>query len=298
VPHLTLAVGRRRERLRAALLWLGLALIALAIAGPRWGMAAQVRRQTGADLLLLLDCSRSMLAADLYPSRIEAARRKAVDLVGIAPETRMALMPFAAVPVLRCPLTGDHEALSRMLKDCSPDLFPAEQGYQGTAIGDAVQEALRVLAHGAERGQAVLIMSDGSDDDRAAVDRAAKAAKEAGVAVFGLFLGDPDGKATLEIDGKQEAMAATRATLDDLASATGGACVNATTDDADVRALVARIQATVAQRPWESRALITASERYHYPLLPGIALVALGALLPTRRRSRAGSAGMPAKAAA
>jgi hypothetical protein len=115
--------------------------------------------------------------------------------------------------------------------------------------------------------------------------------------VFGLFLGDPDGKATLEIDGRQEAMTATRATVDELAAATGGVCVNASTDDADVQALVARIQTTVTQRPWESRALVAASERYHYPLVPGFILVAAGALLPTRRRSRIGAAGMPLRMA-
>jgi Ca-activated chloride channel family protein len=295
VPHLTLAVGRRRERLRALMLWLGLALVAIAATGPRWGATPEIRRQTGADLLLLLDCSRSMLATDLYPTRIEAARRKAIDLVTIAPETRMALMPFAAVPVLRCPLTGDHDALSRMLQDCSPDLFPAEQGYQGTAIGDSVQEALRVLAHASERGQAVLVMSDGSDEDRESVKRAAREAREAGVIVFGLFLGDAESKATIDIDGVPHEMTANRATLDELAGATGGACVNATADDADVRTLLSRIQATVAQRPWEARALTVASERYLWPLLPGMALIALGALLPSRRRSRVGAAGMPTR---
>jgi Ca-activated chloride channel family protein len=287
VPRLSARVGRRREALRAWLLWIGLLLLAVAVAGPRWGAQSVVRQQTGADVLLLLDCSRSMLATDLYPNRIEAARRKAIDLVAHAPQMRMALMPFAAMPVLRCPLTGDSDALSRMLQDCSPDLFPADQGYQGTAIGDSVREALRVLARGSERGQAILVMSDGVDDDQPAVEKAALAAKEAGVLVFGLFLGDSDSHPKLRIDGAEVDLTASRATLDRLATITGGACVNATSDDSDVRALASRIDAAVAHRPWESHAREVASERYQWPLLPGMLLIALGALLPTRRSSRA-----------
>lgn len=289
VPHLTTGIGRRREDLRQLCLWLGLAALCLALAGPRWGSAEQIRRQTGGDVLLILDCSRSMLASDLYPTRIDAARRKALDLMRIAPETRLALMPFAAIPVLRCPLTGDHNAIEQMLQDCSPDLFPAENGYQGTAIGLSVSEGLKVLDREAERGQAIVVMSDGSDDDREAVDRAAAAAKAAGVLVFGVFLGDPEGKATLEIDGRREVMSADRSTLDHLAEATGGACVNATDDDADMRALAERIAGSVAQRPWEEHHRVVATDRFRWPLLPGMALIVLGALLPTRRRMPAGA---------
>lgn len=283
--HLTAAVGRRRERLRAVLLWSALALGCAALASPRWGASEQTRQASGADLLLVLDCSRSMLAGDLHPNRLEVARRKAQDLLRLAPETRMALMPFAAVPVLRCPLTGDHHAVGEMLRDCSPALFPAESGYQGTAIGTAVTEGLGVLGRQVERGQAILVMSDGSDPDAEAVRKAGEAARAAGVPVYGLFLGDGERTVTVSIDGVEEVMAAERTTLDGLATATGAISVNATTGDEDVEALLQHLAATVAQRPWEERQRVVASERYRWLLLPAIALLALGALLPTRRRT-------------
>nr|MBA3710802.1 VWA domain-containing protein [Planctomycetota bacterium] len=279
------------------LMWLGLAGLAVVMAGPRWGTVENLRRQTGADLLLVLDCSRSMLAGDLYPDRIEVARRKALELVNQSPETRMALMPFAGMAVLRCPLTGDQNALEQMLQDCSPSLFPAEAGLQGTAIGDAVSQGVKVLSREAERGQAILVMSDGSDDDQQAVDAAAKEAKAAGIPVFGMFLGDPEHRTTIDIDGHPVAMTASRATLDHLAEATGGVCVNATSDSADIQALHRRIVATVAQRPWEERHRVVASERYQVFLLPACALIIIGVLLPTRRRRRAGIALTPVRMA-
>jgi Ca-activated chloride channel family protein len=286
VAHLTPGVARGREGLRQVLLWSGLALGLVALAGPRWGASEQEVGSRGCDVLLVLDCSRSMLAKDLYPDRMEAARRKAIDLLRLAPETRLALMPFAALPVLRCPLTGDHHAIETMLRDCTPDLFPADQGYQGTAIGDAVKAGVAILGRQVERGQAILVVSDGADEDAAAVEAAARAAKDAAVRVYGLFIGDPERKMTMTINGIEQVMTADRSTLDRLATETGGVCVNARNDDGDIAVIHDHLRANVAQLPWQERRRIVGSERYQLALIPGILLIAAGALLPTRRRRR------------
>lgn len=284
VPHLSAGVARRRGRLRQAALWGGAALATLALAGPRWGAVDTVQRNKGCDLLVVMDCSRSMLAADLHPNRLEVARRKALDFLRIAPETRMALMPFAAIASLRCPLTGDREAIAEMLKDCSPDLFPAEHGYQGTAIGDAVRQGLAILGKQVERGQAVLVLSDGADDDSDSVGEAITAAKNAGVPVYGIYLGDEARTVTIDIDGRKEVMTPSRATLDELAVGTNALSIPAGLDDGDVRLIHNHLQNNVTQGEWEERRRIVASERYLWLLLPGIALLAFGLLLPTRRR--------------
>ena len=283
IPHLSAAVARRRTRMRAALLWAGLASGIAALCGPRWGASDELHSSRGCDLLLILDCSRSMMAADLYPSRIAAARRKAIDLLRLAPETRMALMPFAAMPVLRCPLTGDHDALALMLEDCSPELFPVENGYQGTAIGAAVQTGLTVLGKQSDRGQAILIMSDGADDDHAAVEAAGRAAKAVGIPVYGLFFADPERKVTLMLDGKEEVMDADRSTLDQLARETGGVCINAGNDPKDIELIHDHLLAHVTQLPWEEHRRVVMSERFQWFLLPALAFLAIGALMPTRR---------------
>ena len=284
VPHLTAGVGHKREVLRSVLLWSGLALLMVTLAGPRWGSDDKLQSSRGADLLLVLDCSRSMLAKDLYPDRLEAARRKANDLLREAPETRLALMPFAGVAVLRCPLTGDHSAIESMMKDLSPELFPAENGYQGTAIGEAIQSGLHVLDKQTDRGQSILVMSDGADDDKAAVDAAAAAAKALGVPIYGLFFGDPDRETTVTIDGKEQVMLADRSTLDTLATATGGLCVNARSDPEDIRVILDHLRTHVVQLPWQERRRIVQSEKYQFVLLPAMLLILFGMLVPTRRR--------------
>lgn len=285
-PALVASRDPRLAALRGWCLWLGLGCAVIAAAQPRWGSQQVSRIGRGANIVLLLDCSRSMLAEDLYPSRIEAARRKALDLLHAAPEHRMALMPFAAIAVLRCPLSGDRIALETMLQDCDPALFPVERQLQGTAIGAAVDDAIDILATRGDRGRAILICSDGSDPDEDAVAAAAERARSAGIPVYGMFLGDPELEATLVIDGEERAVPADRSSLDLLAERSGAICVNATTDDADIRALTAHIRDSVSLLPWEERTRIMASERYLLALLPAIVLLALGALVPTRRARR------------
>ena len=285
VPHLTASVGHKREVLRSLLLWSGLALLMVALAGPRWGAHDELQSSRGADVLLVIDCSRSMMAKDLYPDRLEAARRKAIDLLHLAPETRLALMPFAAVSVLRCPLTGDHSAIELMLQDCTPKLFPAENGYQGTAIGEAIQSGLRVLGKQSDRGQSILVMSDGADEDTAAVAAAGEAAKALGVPIYGLFFGDPEREVSITIDGKDEVMRADRTTLDTLATATGGLCVNARSDPEDIRVIYEHLRTHVVQLPWEELRRIVQSEKFQFVLLPAMLLILLGMLLPMRRRT-------------
>lgn len=273
-----------RAALRQVALWTGATAALAALAGPRWGGSEQRPTASGGDLAIVLDCSRSMLAADLYPDRLRAGRDKVNALLARLPELRVALVPFAGAPVLRCPPTGDHLAVATLLEDCTPDLFPALEGWQGTAIGAAVREGLRALEGDPGRPQAVLVISDGADPDADAVRAAGETARKAGVPVYGLFLGDPGRESVVAIDGRPVAMTADRATLDALAGATGGIAVNAMTDDSDVAALADHLGHALRDAPWESHARVVASERYRWALLPALALLALGWLLPTARR--------------
>ena len=284
VAALGRGASRRRATLRQALLWSGLAAALIALAGPRWGQSEEKRVARGGDLLIALDCSRSMLASDVFPDRSRHARDKALDLVRRLPELRVALLPFAAAPVLRCPLTSDHEALATMLDDCTPELFPASDGWQGTAIGRAVERGVEVLGHEAGRGQAILVVSDGIDPDRAAVERATARASERGIPVYGLFIGDAGRPATITVNAKPVTVTGERDTLDRLAAGTGAISVNAGAGDADIAALAAHLERTRSASPLEERSRLVQSERYQWPAGLAVLLLAAGWLTPTARR--------------
>ena len=284
VPALARGASRRRAALRQALLWSGLAAAIIALAGPRWGQTHEKRVARGGDLLIALDCSRSMLATDVFPDRTRRARDKALDLVRSLPDLRVALLPFAAAPVLRCPLTSDHQAIATMLEDCTPELFPASDGWQGSAIGSAVERGVEVLGHDTGRSQAILVVSDGGDPDHAAVERATARAQERGIRVYGLFIGDPSRAASITIDGKPVTVTGERDTLDRIAAASGAISVNAGTDDGDVRALAAHLDRSNAGSPLEERMRLVHSERYQWPAGAALLLLAAGWLTPTARR--------------
>ncbi|MHC5067509.1 MAG: VWA domain-containing protein [Planctomycetota bacterium] len=283
-PHLLRSLNLRRQRLRSALVITGLALLAVSVGQPRWGEEQRQRSASGADLVLILDCSRSMLASDLRPDRMAVAQRKALDLIHANPQHRVALIPFAASHFLRCSFTGDHAALEELLHDCTPSLFPAEHGLQGTAIGATVSAAVELLIGTSDRGQAIVVLSDGSDPDGDAVAAATAAARNNGIPVYGLFIGDDERPATIEVDGASVEVPPDRSTLDQLAEGSGAISVNASIDDEDSRLIAQHIDNHVAQAPWQERQRVVGSERYHWFLIPGLLLIVAATLLTTRRR--------------
>ncbi len=281
--HLCKQVNTFSMHLRFFGSWIAILLIVFAVAGPRWGSGEVKRNATGAYVVFALDCSRSMLAEDLYPNRMQHAHFKALDIMKENPEHRVALLPFARIATLRTPFTGDHVAIAEMIKDCDPDLFPAKFGYQGTAIGESVQESCRLLQEHLGSSLAIVVLSDGSDSNSDSIDAAIEAANKHGVRIYGLFFGDEDREVSLTIDGKKQIMKADKGTLDKLALETGGISVNATNDNSDILALSQHIRTHVSQEEWEERQRVIALERYQLFLIPAILLLSLSLLLPSRR---------------
>lgn len=164
--------GRRRARMAAvfpaglrpagrglknACFLAGLTLLALAAAGPRWGLAPQPLSERPArfGLVIALDCSRSMLARDLDPDRLGAAKAVALEVLAGLPDIEAGLVGFAGRAWLACPLTTDRASLAGFLDELSPEQAP----LGGTSLAAAL-EASQLAASGLEAG-AVLLFSDG-----------------------------------------------------------------------------------------------------------------------------------------
>lgn len=274
--------------LREGLLVAGMICAAVAAARPRGDEGQQgIRTGRGADIVVAIDCSRSMLATDVFPDRIAVARRKVQDLLDLAPEHRMALLPYAGRPFLRAPFTGDAAAIGELLQDCSPDLFPAQTGLQGSAMGKAVADAIALVARSSDRGGCVLVVSDGGDSEGdEAIATAAEIARNEGVPVFGLFLGDPNADAAVTIDGRTVQVPANMVHLETLATRSGGTAVSLSTDMSDVNVLQRAISAAVPGQRWEEQQRLQARERYLWWLIPAIGCLGAGLLMPTARRRR------------
>ncbi len=154
----TVAPSKDWEVTRTFLFWTGLALCFLALAAPRFGVARQKLRVKGLDVVVVLDCSRSMLADDLTPNRREAAIGALRGLLRDTSGYRWGLVGFSRHAIVLCPLTTDTGAIEIFLKVADPDLFPAP----GTHVGEALSTAKQLFPT-PSRPRVILLISDGED---------------------------------------------------------------------------------------------------------------------------------------
>ncbi|MEM6274028.1 MAG: VWA domain-containing protein [Myxococcota bacterium] len=190
--RLVFGLDRRRRRLRITLLALGLGAILVALSGLRVGYRWETTVRRGVDIMIALDISRSMDARDADStgklSRLARAKREIVDLLDRAQGDRIGLVVFAGTAVVRCPLTTDYRTVKLLLDGVTTGLLP----IQGTDLGQALDTALDGFKRGPGKSQAVVLITDGEDHlDRVQV--AGQRAKDAGVRVFGLGVGETEG---------------------------------------------------------------------------------------------------------
>jgi len=161
----TRIVSSRGPLLGWALTW---GLLSLAMAGPRWDFQQMSPFEPGADLVILLDISRSMNVTDVNPSRLERARQEIQDLVNANPGISTGLIAFASVAHVVTPVTEDSESLLRQLPALSTSLVQ----LQGSRINDAIDQANRLLAgRDDDVAHNILLISDGDFADQDLEDK-------------------------------------------------------------------------------------------------------------------------------
>ncbi|MCC6143842.1 MAG: VWA domain-containing protein, partial [Candidatus Hydrogenedentes bacterium] len=275
---------------RRPLFWLpllGLALLLIALAQPRWGQSWVQVQQPSRDILVLLDTSESMNAEAVsgqpHPTRLERARQKLDSMLLETPGDRYGLVAFAGSAELQCPLTNDHAYFKAVLDAVDTDILSTE----GTDIGEAIYEALRVFeeedaAEARQSTRAIVVFSDGEQVSGDAVEAAKRASELAGVYVMGI--GDPEGTLLRKPDFGFAHLEAPNLpqthlskldedTLKEMAISGGGAYVRTTADNRDVAYIVGQLQGLEA-RAVESELRYRMLNRYQWFLAAAAALFA------------------------
>src|SRR5205809_3473585 len=188
LPQLAATVNRSRRVLRFALVMLGLTLAIVSLARPQWGYIYEDVKRKGLDLLFAVDTSRSMLSNDVQPNRLERVKLAAQDLVNLLQGDRVGLIAFAGRAFLQAPLTIDYEAEVESINDLDTKTIP--EG--GTNISEAINLALNTFGKSAAGNRALIIFTDGEELSGDAA-KVAKAAAEAGVRIFTVGVGTPQG---------------------------------------------------------------------------------------------------------
>ncbi len=180
-------VSKTRFWVKLLLLELAIVLGLVAIAGPQFGEQVEIIVPRGSDLYVMIDVSRSMLADDVAPTRLGRAKADVSALVNRLQGERVGLIAFAGQAVVKCLLTVDYDSFRRALEELDPNSAPRG----GTAIGDAIRKGLEVFQANGDRDQAILLITDGDDQESYPLE-AASIAAERQVTVFTVGLGDAE----------------------------------------------------------------------------------------------------------
>ena len=225
---------------KGAIYILGLLLVVLALARPRMGFEWKDLPKGGVDIMVVLDLSKSMLASDISPTRLERAKREIVDLLDMLEGDRVGIVPFAGVSFVQCPLTLDYRMAHMFLDQLSTDYIPVP----GTNLGDAIRKATEALNKGAEgdsQGKAIILITDGEDHNHDPLG-AAREAKELGIKIFAIGIGGEQGAPIPQTGGgfKKDSKGNViitkldEETLKNMALTTGGTYVRSTSGDMDL----------------------------------------------------------------
>ena len=236
----------------SAKVWLRLSLFAvafcffvLALARPQRGIKLKEQQVTGAEVIIALDVSNSMLAEDYSPNRLERAKLAISQVSEKLKDDRIGLIVFAGEPYVQIPLTSDYISARMFLNSISNKSVPV----QGTAIGSAIDLAMRSFSENSDKSRAIIVITDGEnhEDDPVA---AATLAAENGIRVFtigvgskeGTFIPMPGGGYISDADGNNVVTRLDDETLRQIAAEGNGVYVQSTNREFGLAPIIEEIQ--------------------------------------------------------
>ncbi len=187
LSQLTVGISSTRRKLRLAFLILAVVFLIITLARPQRGFDLQEVEQRGLDIVVAIDTSKSMLATDIKPDRLQRARLAALELMQKAGTDRMGLVAFAGDAFLECPLTIDNTAFQQSVQALDVNSIP--QG--GTALAAAINTALTAFKE-KDHYRVLVLFTDGEDNDAGALEAAQSAAKD-GLKIFTIGIGTAEG---------------------------------------------------------------------------------------------------------
>ncbi|HEY4154947.1 MAG TPA: VWA domain-containing protein [Puia sp.] len=188
VKQLVSSFSARHFLIKFVLTLLVLSLLIAGMANLRSRAASESITRQGVDVMIVLDVSKSMLARDIKPSRLDKAKQLLYRLVDKLQNDRLGLILFAGRAYMQMPLTPDHGAAKMYISEAGPDAVPT----QGTVISDALNMANNSFNRNEHKYKAVLLISDGEDHDPEGL-KTAKQLAENGVMINTVGIGSPDG---------------------------------------------------------------------------------------------------------
>jgi Ca-activated chloride channel homolog len=193
-------LSRIRPAIKFTLSLLAISMVIIALSRPQFGSKLEEVKKEGAEVIIALDVSNSMLAGDIQPDRLTRAKQALTRLIDNLDNDRIGLIVFAGDAYTQIPITTDYVSAKMFLNAIGPDMVPK----QGTAIGAAIELGMRSFSPGEGKSKAMIIITDGENHEDDPVARATEAAK-AGIVIHTIGIGSEDGvPVPVTINGKTE----------------------------------------------------------------------------------------------
>jgi Ca-activated chloride channel family protein len=281
-------LSRGRQYLKYTLLMLALAFIILGLADPQIGSRLEKGERKGIDLFICLDVSNSMLAEDIKPNRLDRAKSAISKMIDELKNDRIGIVVFAGKSYVQLPITNDYSAAKLFLSSISPDIMPT----QGTAIGEAIDQAVSSFDDN-KHSKAIIIISDGENHEDDAVE-AAKNAAAKGIKIFTVGMGLPEGAPIpvyhngviagfkKDIDGTTVVSRLDDKMLQQIAQAGQGSYVRASNTQSSLDKIFQEIN-KMQKTEFEARIFSDYEDRFQYPLLIACLLLVLELLILERK---------------
>jgi Ca-activated chloride channel homolog len=282
-PILASSVSWGRRAVKAAILVAASVLVAFALARPQWDPQEETFQRTGRDVVFLVDVSRSMLAPDLAPSRLERAKLWIKDLVATLGNDRVGLVAFAGTAVVKCPLTVDTSFFRLALDAIGPD--SVSRG--GTFIGDAIRKTLDEVVGEDDAACDIILFTDGEDQESFPVEAAALAGKR-GVRIIAIGLGSSAGEVVpgVTFEDRQVVSRLDAAGLAKVAAASaGGVYLNVGTGTIDLERVYADLAAPARKKQLEATKTVRYREGFQVFLGAALMLLFMEGFIGDRRKS-------------
>jgi len=294
LDRISISINWTRRRAKALILLSGVALVIFALTRPGWNPKPKTVERYGRDVVFVLDVSRSMLAEDLAPNRLDRAKLAILDCLERIEGDRVGLIAFAGTAAVKCPLTMEYGFFRLMLEDLSTDSI----ARGGTMIGDALRKTLdEVFDNQEKQFKDVILITDGEDHDSFPIE-AAKQLGERGVRLIAIGLGDENEgrripitdkqtrrKTFLQYKGKEIWSKLDADTLRRMVNATtGGKYLNVSTGTIDLGQVYTQLIASAEKAKLESETI----ERYEekFQIFLGFAFLLFGFEWITHERRR------------
>lgn len=289
IAKLSASVNWSGRRWRTVLWFTAFALLIVALARPRWGSQVEYIERQGVEIMVVLDISESMLAEDFKPNRLARAKLEVTELMDRLEGNELGLVLFSGAAFVQFPLTSDFATARIFLDAAKPGLI----SRPGTAIAKAIEVAMTGFNEERATQKVIILLTDGENHE-GDVTAAANKAMEAGIIIYTIGFGSPEGEPIPEYDNlgqltgykkdRQDQIVLTRLDeniLQQIALVTNGRYFRAAADGREVGFLadaIGELQTTELESRFETRGI----ERFQWFLAIAIVALIIGELIPDR----------------